>query len=139
MRSFQEHVDIARQSKQTITGELHATAVVGILDTRIKATVAPNRKGMGPSGAPPEIHRIAPSDMTQLWEPVIVESCLSLYVPLQFQGGGDAMLRKSQLKAAHELGKLKEILMAGQEPKLVGKELRNRTGGTFGNTISPFQ
>ena len=78
-------VTAARQRYQPhYCGPKISSAVVGAVDLR-----AP-----GPSGIAADVLKFAPLETTRLFDPLVVEASLNLNVPLQWEGGDVAMLRK---------------------------------------------
>ena len=113
--------------------------MVGALDLRIKAAKAPSRKAMGPTGIPAEMFGFAAEELTRIWDLAVVEFTLSVNVPIQFQGGDNAMLVKAANKSAQDLSNLSEILLANQEPKILGSVMRDRFASSLQGHITESQ
>ena len=111
--------------------ELSTSVVIGAIDFRRQASVAPTGKGMGVSQVPAELHNFAQDEMTRLWDPVCVEGSMTLDLPIHLQGGANMMLIKSQLKPAYSLLNKRDILLADQEPKIMGGIVRKRLHKSF--------
>lgn len=125
--SFQDHLeDVRTRRREDFSGGLDCRAVVGILDVRKRAATAPADKSFGPAGIADELFKQAPEHMSRLYDPLAIESSLSLDVPLQWQGGDNAMLVKNPIGDVHNLGNQRSIALADREPKIVGSELRSR-------------
>ena len=140
MTSLKEHIEKSRtRVRMGANVELSSSAVVGALDFRQQSAVAPTGKGMGTSMVPTELFNIAAAEMTRLWDPICVEGSLTLDLPIQFQGGDNMMLIKSQLKPAYALTNKREILLADQEPKIMGGVVRKKLHKSFSGTMTASQ
>ena len=97
--------------------KLSAEAVVGIVDTRCRIAKAPSGKAFGPGKVPADVFKIAPEQISRLFDSIGVEATLSRDVPIQWQGGDVHMLVKSWAAWLQSLLNRREILLADQEPK----------------------
>lgn len=127
MMPYRDLVERSRnRSCDDQTHELSTKAVVGAVDFRCKAANAPAGKAPGPKEIQPEVFRFAAAEMRRLWDPIGVEATLSCDIPLGWQGGDNAMITKSPLAPKQDLDNQREVLLAGQEPKITAGVLRAR-------------
>ena len=126
-RRYQDLIEDSRaRLRQRIEYDLNVDVVVGIIDTRFAAAHAPAGKGMGPGLIPAELFAVAPTEMAKLWDPIIVGSSLDAEVPISFQGGDNCMLDNNPLKSSGLLSNRRDVLLADQEPKMLGGTIRRR-------------
>ena len=117
---------------------LDCAAVAGAVDFRCAAARSPFDKADGPQAVLACVHKFVVAEMCRLWDPVTVEACFSLEVPLFWQGGDNAMIPKAK-KVSQELPDQREIMLVDPEPKITGAVLRRRMCPDIKKTVVSSQ
>ena len=127
LMSYADLVNRARSRRRSdIGGKLDCYAVVGAIDLKRRGTVVKCGKSHGPANLPSDVTKAATAEIVRLIDPIAIEATLAADVPIDWQGGDNCMLDKGGLVDAQALDNQRSIMLANQEPKLAGGELRSR-------------
>ena len=119
--------------------ELDTDAVVGMIDTRRRATACPSNKSHGPNALASDAFACAPEQMARLYDPLGVEATSTGEVSLSWQGADNAMLIENRLANHQAMTNQRSVALADQEPKLYGGELQTRMVGHLEHSVVETQ